>query len=103
MANSGLQAAMPRIEGEPKGPLFWASYGKTKILSDRALDRKDVFAMVQRRAKAARIKTRIGCHAFQATGITIYLTNGADLKKAQQMAAHESPRTTSSMTGDRIW
>ena len=27
-------------------------------------------------------------------GITIYLTNGGDLEKAQQMAAHESPRTT---------
>ena len=50
--------------------------------------------MVQRRAKAARIKTRIGCHTFRATGITIYLTNGGDLEKAQQMAAHESPRTT---------
>jgi hypothetical protein len=26
--------------------------------------------------------------------ITIFLTNGGDLEKAQQMAAHESPRTT---------
>jgi integrase/recombinase XerD len=50
--------------------------------------------MVQRRAKAAGIKTRIGNHTFRATGITIYLTNGGDLEKAQQMAAHESPRTT---------
>ncbi len=50
--------------------------------------------MVQRRTKAAGIKTRIGCHTFRATGITIYLTNGGDLEKAQQMAAHESPRTT---------
>jgi site-specific recombinase XerD len=82
------------IKGEPKGPLFRASYGKTKILSDRALDRKDAFAMVQRRARAAGIRTKIGCHTFRATGITIYLTNGGDLEKAQQMAAHESPRTT---------
>ena len=73
---------------------FRASNGKTKVLSDRALDRKDAFAMVQRRAKGAGIKTRIGCHTFRATGITIYLTNGGDLEKAQQMAAHESPRTT---------
>jgi len=50
--------------------------------------------MVQRRAKAAGIATKIGCHTFRATGITIYLTNGWDLEKAQQMAAHESPRTT---------
>ena len=50
--------------------------------------------MVQRRAKAAGIRTKIGNHTFRATGITIYLTNGGDLEKAQQMAAHESPRTT---------
>jgi site-specific recombinase XerD len=82
------------IKGEPKSPLFRASTGKTKILSDRQLDRKDAFAMVQRRAKTAGIRTKIGCHTFRATGITIYLTNGGDLEKAQQMAAHESPRTT---------
>ncbi|MBV8398701.1 MAG: tyrosine-type recombinase/integrase [Acetobacteraceae bacterium] len=50
--------------------------------------------MIQRRAQKAGIKTKIGCHTFRATGITIYLTNGGDLEKAQQMAAHESPRTT---------
>jgi hypothetical protein len=33
-------------------------------------------------------------HRFRATGITIYRTYGGDLEKAQQMAAHESPRTT---------
>jgi site-specific recombinase XerD len=86
--------AVAGIKDEPKSPLFRASYGKTKILSDRPLDRKDAFAMVQRRAGAAGIRTKIGCHTFRATGITIYLTNGGDLEKAQQMAAHESPRTT---------
>ena len=50
--------------------------------------------MIGRRAKAAGIKTKLGCHTFRATGITIYLTNGGDLEKAQQMAVHESPRTT---------
>ncbi|MBV8891298.1 MAG: tyrosine-type recombinase/integrase [Acidobacteria bacterium] len=44
--------------------------------------------------RRAGIETKIGCHTFRATGITIYLTNGGDLEKAQQMAAHESPRTT---------
>jgi hypothetical protein len=33
-------------------------------------------------------------HTFRATRITIYLTNGGTLEKAQMMAAHESPRTT---------
>jgi hypothetical protein len=35
-----------------------------------------------------RIEKHVGLH------ITIYLTNDGDLEKAQQMAAHESPRTT---------
>jgi integrase/recombinase XerD len=79
---------------EPKSPLFRASNGKTKVLSNRQFERRDALKMVQRRAKAAGIKTKIGNHTFRATGITIYLTNGGDLEKAQQMAAHESPRTT---------
>jgi integrase len=34
------------------------------------------------------------CHTFRATGITAYLKNGGTIEKAQQIAAHESPRTT---------
>ena len=34
------------------------------------------------------------CHTFRATGITDYLQNGGTLERAQQIAAHESPRTT---------
>ena len=33
-------------------------------------------------------------HSFRATGITVYLMNGGLLEHAQQMAAHESARTT---------
>jgi len=50
--------------------------------------------MVRRRAKDAVIATVIGCHTFRATGITNYLTNGGTLEKAQQLANHESVRTT---------
>jgi site-specific recombinase XerD len=90
--DSYIQAA--GLLKEPKSPLFRASNGKTKLLSDRPFERRDALKMVQRRAKRAGIKTQIGNHTFRATGITIYLTNGGDLEKAQQMAAHESPRTT---------
>jgi site-specific recombinase XerD len=79
---------------DKKGPLFRASNGKTGALSERPLDREDAFHMIRRRARQAGVETKIGCHTFRATGITIYLTNGGDLEKAQQMAAHESPRTT---------
>ena len=37
---------------------------------------------------------KIGCHTFRATGITAYLENGGTIEKAQQIAAHESPKTT---------
>ena len=35
-----------------------------------------------------------GLITFRATGITAYLSNGGALEHAQEMAAHESPRTT---------
>ena len=43
---------------------------------------------------AAGIHAPIGNHSFRATGITAYLANGGALEHAQEMAAHESPRTT---------
>jgi integrase len=54
----------------------------------------DVYRMIRRRAAGAGIKTKIGCHTFRATGITGYLRNGGKLEVAQQMANHESARTT---------
>src|SRR5260370_26890127 len=50
--------------------------------------------MIRKRAVAAGIAEEIGCHTFRATGITAYLANGGALEHAQEMAAHESPRTT---------
>jgi site-specific recombinase XerD len=82
------------IAEDRKGPLFRAALTKNGGLSERPLDRKRAFDMIQRRAQAAGIATQIGCHTFRATGITIYLTNGGTLEKAQMMAAHSSPRTT---------
>jgi hypothetical protein len=43
---------------------------------------------------AAGFLTPVGCHTWCATGITIYLENDGRLEHAQQMAGHESPRTT---------
>lgn len=47
-----------------------------------------------RRARAAGIQTKIGNHTFRATCITAYLKNGGKFEIAQQIAAHESSRTT---------
>ena len=62
-------------------------------LSNR-MDTNDVLRMIKRRAKAAGLPYFTCCHTFRATGITTYLKNGGTLEHAQQIAAHESPRTT---------
>jgi site-specific recombinase XerD len=74
--------------------LFQSVTGRSGSLSGRALAQADVFRMIRRRASAAGIKTRVGCHSFRATGITEYLRNGGLLEVAQALAGHESARTT---------
>jgi integrase/recombinase XerD len=86
--------AAAAIAEERKGPLFRTAEGRSGKLSRRPMLQQDVHRMIRRRALAAGIKTEIGCHTFRATGITAYLKNGGKLEIAQQMAAHESARTT---------
>ena len=83
-----------QIEGDAKGYLFRTSVRRTGQLSDRPMSQADVYRMIGRRALVAGIGTKIGCHSFRATGITEYLRNGGKLEIAQQMANHESARTT---------
>ena len=80
------------IAGENDGPLF-RSVGR-KTGRGEALWQQDVYRMIQRRATAAGIATKIGNHTFRATGITAYLKNGGTLEHAQTIANHSSPRTT---------
>jgi site-specific recombinase XerD len=82
------------IAGEKGTPLFRTARGKTQQLTERRITQPEVYLMIRRRAAGAGIKTLIGCHTFRATGITAYLKNGGKLEVAQQMAAHESARTT---------
>src|ERR1044071_5144806 len=82
------------IASDKDTPLFRTALGKTGTLTDRRMHRTDALRMIWRRARAAGIETALGCHSFRATGITVYLTNGGLLEHAQQMAAHESARTT---------
>jgi integrase len=49
---------------------------------------------VEIEAVAAGIHAPIGNHSFRATGITACLASGGALEHGQEMAAHESPRTT---------
>ena len=82
------------ITDDRKGPLFRTVRGRSGKLTGNPLLQSDVWRMIRRRALSAGIKTEIGCHTFRATGITAYLKNGGRLEIAQQMAAHESSRTT---------
>jgi site-specific recombinase XerD len=77
-----------------RSPLFRTADGRTDALTESRLTRGDVYRMVRRRAARAGIESAIGCHTFRATGITNYLMNGGTLEKAQQLANHESARTT---------
>ena len=83
------------IADDRKGFLFRTSKGHRGV--ELALDpmgQPDAWRMIRKRAAAVGIHAPIGNHSFRATGITAYLSNGGALEHAQEMAAHESPRTT---------
>ncbi len=81
------------IIADKKSPLF-RTIGRNRTPTKNRMHRSDVLRMIYRRAKAAGLDTHACCHTFRATGITAYLENGGTIEKAQQIAAHESPRTT---------
>ena len=74
--------------------LFRSAGRKTGQLTTNPLFQQDAHRIIGRRAKAAGVETRIGNHAFCASGIPAYLKNSGKLEVAQQIANHESPRTT---------
>jgi site-specific recombinase XerD len=83
------------IAEDRKGWLFRTSPGhNAMLLTNQPMNQSGAWTMIRRRALAAGITTPIGNHTFRATGITAYLANGGALEHAQEMAAHESPRTT---------
>jgi hypothetical protein len=68
--------ASPKALVHQMGGFSWAPEVRSRVNRGRGTDRRapDV--------------------AFRATGITAYLAKGGALEHAQEMAAHESPRTT---------
>jgi integrase len=74
--------------------VFRTARRKSDQLTTNPLSQQDAHRIIRRRAKSAGIETRIGNHTFRATGITAYLKNSGKLEIAQQIANHESPRTT---------
>ena len=79
---------------EPKAALFQSVDPAGRRLTGRALERRVVLAMINRRAAVAELPSTASCHTFRATGITAYLSAGGTLEHAQQIAGHASPKTT---------
>ena len=82
------------LASDPKGPLFPHPRSRHRPAHHDPLPQANAYAMIGRRAYAARIDTKVGNHTFRATGITAYLKNGGTLEKAAAMANHASTRTT---------
>lgn len=83
-----------QIAEEKKSPLFRTTIGKTRILTDRALQRSEAWSMIKRRTSDAGVSTEASNHTFRASGITNYLRNGGSRDHAQKIAAHADVRTT---------
>jgi integrase len=83
---------LPALPATKDGPLFRTT-GRTTGRAHR-MTQPDAYRMLQRRALAAGIETKIGNHSLRATGITDYLKSNGTLEHAQVMANHSSPRTT---------
>jgi integrase len=82
------------IGEDRKGFLFRTSRGHNgSMLSHQRFAQPDAWRMVRRRAVVAGIAAPICNHTFRAPGSPLTSPTGA-LEHAQEMAAHESPRTT---------
>jgi integrase len=80
--------------GDGKTTPLFRTLDRHRRLTQNRMHRREVLSMIKRRVRKAGLPANISCHTFRATGITTYLLNGGTLEKAQQIAAHESPRTT---------
>src|SRR5271167_3113352 len=82
------------LAADPKALLFQSYNRPTRQLTGNLLSQPNAYEMIQRRARWAKITTKIGNHTFRATGVTAYLKNGGTLENAALMANHASTRTT---------
>ena len=63
-------------------------------LTGNRIDRRDVYRMVQRIARSAKIPRHISPHSLRHAAITNALDAGVPLRDAQILARHADPRTT---------
>jgi integrase len=90
-----LDEYLAKADIKPGEPIFQSVTRAGTALTGRALNWHNAWAAIRKRARRAGFLTPpVGCHTWRATGVTVYLENGGRLEQAQQMAGHESPRTT---------
>jgi len=80
------------IVGDTDSPLFRTTGRSTG--TPHRMAQQDAYRLINRYAKRAGIKTRIGNHSLRATGITDYLKSDGSLSEARKMANHADTRTT---------
>lgn len=81
--------SLQACQGErTEGPLL------LRPLSGKPTDRRDIYRMVQRIAKASNIEHHISPHSLRHAAITNALDAGVPLRDAQIFARHADPRTT---------
>ena len=93
------------IAGDRKGPLFRSPRGRNRRAhAATACTGTTPCAWSSGGRRRGALDAQVCCHTFRATGITAYLEAGGTIEKAQQIAAHESPKTTKlyDRTSDQI-
>ncbi len=80
------------IAGDKDGPLFRTTGRSTG--TPHRMTQQDAYRMIERHARRAGIRTKIGNHTLRATGITDYLKSDGSLAEARKMANHADTRTT---------
>ena len=72
--------------GLQKGTPLWRAMTKERGFGKNRMSRIDVFRMIKRRCRQAKLGNAANCHTFRATGITAYLLNGGSIEGAQAIA-----------------
>ncbi|WP_369325296.1 hypothetical protein [Nitrosomonas aestuarii] len=68
--------------------LFRSLSRRGNAITDRVIDRKNVFHMTHQKIK------KQGCHSFRDTGITNFLQHSRDIETVTRNAGHASTHTT---------
>jgi len=83
-------------------PFFRSLSHRGNAITDKAIDRKNVFHMIPRKIQKIGLPKEIGCHSFRGTGITNFLENGGVLKPRLELQDMLQPVRHSFMIGVTI-